>query len=65
MHNWDYPKTIEAEPHNEKWRMERLLTFGLTNEKIDRVALERNFHSLAMPDDTRAFLELLLWDRVF
>lgn len=64
MHNWDYPKNIDAQK-NEVWYLERLLTYGLGGEKIDRKMLERNFDTIRIPDATRAFFELLLWNKPF
>ena len=64
MHNWDYPTTKDL-LKNEVWHLERILNFGLGKEKIKRSMLERNFNKIKIPKDTRAFLELLLWDRQF
>jgi len=33
MHNWDYPKNKNT-GKNEKWFLERLLTYGFGGEKI-------------------------------
>lgn len=64
MHNWDYPKTEDL-IKNKVWYLERLLTFGLNGEKIDKELLEKNFEKIKIPEDTRAFLELLLWNKPF
>ncbi len=64
MHNWDYPKTKKAWGEETR-RLERLLNFGLAGEKIDRRVLEKYLDKIKMPEDTRAFLELLLWDKAF
>lgn len=64
MHNWDYPNNIDAQK-NEVWYFERMLTYGLGGEKIDRAMLERNFDKLKIPETTRAFFELLLWNKPF
>lgn len=64
MHNWDYPKDQNV-PVEEKWRLERLLQYGIGDEKIDRAVLERNFSNLNIPEHTKAFLELLLWNKAF
>lgn len=64
MHNWDYPRD-PALTQNEGWYLERLLTYGIGDEKIDRAALERNFDTIKIPDHTRAFFELLLWNKPF
>ena len=54
MHNWDYPKTKNLK-NNEVWYLERLLTYGLNKEKINREMLERNFNKIKIPDNTRTF----------
>lgn len=64
MHNWDYPKNKKLK-ENEVWYLERLLTHGITDEKIDRAMLERNFDLIKIPEHTRAFFELLLWNKLF
>lgn len=64
MHNWDYPKN-QNQPVDETWRLERLLQYGIGNEKINHTVLERNFNTLHIPEHTKAFLELLLWNKVF
>ena len=64
MHNWDYPKQNFIKK-DDKWRLERLLTYGLGGEKLDKEELKRNFHELKIPDDTRAFFELLLWNKPY
>ena len=65
MHNWDYPKDDEALQKNATWYFERLQTYGTAGEKIDRDLLERHFKDLMIPEDTRAFFELLLWSKPF
>ena len=64
MHNWDYPKQVNMRK-DDKWRLERLLTYGFGEEKVDREELKRNFNELKIPDNTKAFFELLLWDKPF
>ncbi len=64
MHNWDYPKT-ERLKENKKWYLERALTYGLDGEKLNRKLVEKHLKNIKIPDDTRAFLELLLWDKPF
>ena len=64
MHNWDYPQDQQTK-QNEVWYLERLLTHGITNEKIDRAMIERNFDGIKIPENTRAFFELLLGNKPF
>ncbi len=64
---WDYTKT-EYEKQaaaNPKWHLERLLLYGMNGEKLDRELLTRYLAELKIPDNTRAFLELLLWGKQF
>lgn len=64
MHNWDYPKDTKLK-ENEVWYLERMLTYGLNGEKIEREMLLRNFDKIKIPDDTRKFLELIIWNKPF
>lgn len=64
---WDYNKT-EYEKQaaaNPKWRLERLLLYGMNGEKLDRELITRYLAEIKIPDNTRAFLELLLWKKQF
>lgn len=66
MHNWDYKKTKRSKlKENEVWYLERLLTYGIGDEKINRAMLERNFTKLNIPEHTKDFFELLLWNKPF
>lgn len=64
MKNWDYKKDTKL-VEDEIWRLNRLLNYGLDGEKIDRVILEKNLDKVKIDKNTKAFLELLLWDRKF
>lgn len=62
---WDYA-TEEFEKQaaaDERWRLERLINYGLGNEKLKREPLERLLPELNIPEERRAFLELLLWGK--
>ena len=64
---WDYDPTEyqkQAET-DERWHLERLITHGIGKEKIRRAVLEKYLKELRIPEDRRAFLELLLWDKKF
>lgn len=59
---WDYTekeyrKQADAD---EVWRLERLINYGFRGEKLNRETLARNLARLRIPEDRRAFLELLL-----
>jgi hypothetical protein len=62
---WDYSKEAYAEQAaaDERWRLERLIQYGLANEKLPRKALERLLPTLNIPEQRRQFLELLLWGK--
>ena len=60
---WDYAKT-EYEKQAKKdpvWELERIINYGLGEEKIDRKKLEKHLAELNIPEDRRACFELLLW----
>jgi len=64
---WDYTKTeyekqAAADPI---WKLERLINYGLGEEKIDRELLKRFLSKLRIPENRRDFLELLLWNKPF
>ncbi|OGZ32231.1 MAG: hypothetical protein A3H02_00810 [Candidatus Niyogibacteria bacterium RIFCSPLOWO2_12_FULL_41_13] len=64
---WDYKqdeynKQAQADPI---WRLERLINYGLGEEKINREELKKHLAQLKIPNDRRAFFELLLWNRLF
>ena len=64
---WDYDTTeyrkqAKADP---KWHLERQINYGLNDEKIDRKNLEKYLPELKIPDEKRAFLELLIWNKKF
>jgi len=66
MH-WDYTdaefnKQAASDP---VWRLERMIIYGLGNQKLDRRLLERYLPQLNIPQNRRAFLELLLWNKPF
>lgn len=62
MRNWDYPKVRKTRA-NKTWWLERLLTHGLGCTRIRKAELKRALPRLHIPDDTRAFLELLIWKK--
>lgn len=64
---WDYEKTeynkqAKATPI---WHLERLVNYGLRGKKLDRELVKKYLHQLRIPEDRRAFLELLLWNKKF
>lgn len=60
--NEEYQKQATADP---VWRLERMINYGTNGEKINRKLLERYLPQLNIPDNRRAFLELLVWNKPF
>lgn len=58
----EYQKQAQADP---KWHLERLINYGLGEEKLDKKTLETHLENLDISDEKRAFLELLLWNKKF
>lgn len=64
---WDYDKK-EYEKQAETdpvWHLERLINYGLGDKKINRELLKKYMPQLKIPENRRAFLELLLWGKPF
>ena len=67
MHNWDY-NLKGVDEKNEQfiiWKLERLVNYGLGNEKLPENLLKKYFKKIKMPGNTKAFLELLLWKKPY
>jgi len=64
---WDYTEEAyrEQAAADERWHLERLLRYGLGDERINPQLLKKYWKELQMPEEMRAFLELLLWNRKF
>lgn len=58
----DYEKQAKAD---EKWRLERLINYGLRGNKLNKEILGKYLPELNITEDQRAFLELILWDKKF
>lgn len=58
----EYKKQAKADP---VWHLERLINYGLGKEKIDKNLLIKYFDKLKIPENRKAFLELILWDKKF
>ncbi len=64
---WDYSKKAykkqaKADP---RWQLERAICYGLEGKKLNKVLLKKHLHELKIPEDRKAFLELLLWGKKF
>ena len=64
---WDYAKEAyeKQAAADPVWRLERVINYDFGEEKIDRALLEQYLPQLDIPEDRRAFLELLLWGKPF
>ncbi len=61
MRMWDYDaKTLGTGDAAERWKLERMIMYGLNGEKIDAALLRKYLPTLTIPPDRRAFLELIL-----
>ena len=66
MRNWstDTSRFKKNSQEHEIWQLEQLLNFGLgERETIDREKLEKYLPALAIDQDTRNFLEYVLYDK--
>lgn len=64
---WDYDKKNykkQAET-DVVWRLEREINFGLGKKKLDRELLKKYLPQLNIPENRRAFLELLIWNKKY
>lgn len=64
---WDYDKK-EYEKQAKKdpvWALERQINYGRLKKKISRRLLGKYLKDLKIPQDRRAFLELILWNKKF
>ncbi|MEK7553191.1 MAG: hypothetical protein AAB504_00655 [Patescibacteria group bacterium] len=67
MNIWDYD-IKKADQNAEQfiiWKLERLINYGLGNEKINENLLKKYWDKIKMPENTRIFFEFLLWGKHF
>jgi hypothetical protein len=64
---WDYTKTeYERQAKTDLiWGLERLINYGLQGKKLNKILLAKYLHELRIPENRKAFLELLLWNKSF
>lgn len=63
MHNWDYPNLKDLDLTDKSqaiWYLERLINYGLGEQKLKKELLDLYLPELKIPDNTRLFLELIL-----
>ena len=66
MRNWsvDTSRFKKNSEEYEIWQLEQLLNFGMSEgETLERKQLEKYLPVLAIDQDTRDFLEYLLYDK--
>lgn len=64
---WDYTKKAvkQQAKRDPLWEMQRLLEYGLGKKKLKASQMKKHFKQLRLPENRRAFLELLLWGKRF
>ena len=64
---WDYDKDAFQKQAlaDPVWGLERLILYGGPDVKLDKNLLETHLSQLNIPEDRRAFLELLVWNKPF
>jgi hypothetical protein len=61
MNIWDYNLTkLQAQPDFERFRIERLLNYGMDGEKITREELKKYWNQIKIPNETREFLKMFI-----
>jgi len=61
MHTWDYDiGTLQQGEEGERWKLTRMILYGLGGEKIPPALLRKHLAYLRIPEDRRAFLRLIL-----
>lgn len=64
MHNWDYDLTTGKGEEFERWKLERMINYGLgPDEKLPEKRVRQFWQRLQIAPDKRRFLELLLWKK--
>ncbi len=61
MNVWDYKQAqLQQMPDYEKWRIERLLNYGMDGERIKKEDLKKYWNELKIPNETRELLQLIM-----
>ncbi len=59
---WDYDKkSIKKTPRTLRWRLERMINFGLGGKKIKKTVLKKQFPYLHIDPKKKEFLKFILW----
>ncbi|MDP2656012.1 MAG: hypothetical protein Q8P11_00390 [bacterium] len=62
MYNWS-TDTTELKKNTENyaiWKLEQMVSFGLSDQKLDKNLLKKYFDTLAIDPGRKAFLSFLL-----
>lgn len=64
---WDYDDRNykKQAAADVQWRLERAINFGVGKTKLNRELVKQYLPKLNIPENRKAFLELLLWDKKF
>ncbi len=68
MLTWDYYNLEELDLTDNGqviWYLEKMIQYGLRDKKIQHDLLEKFLPGLKIPENARAFFELLLWNKRF
>jgi len=64
MQNWDYDLTTGKGPEFIRWKLERMINYGLKpDERLPVKLLKTFWKDLRIEPQRRRFLELLLWKK--
>ncbi|MBU4331576.1 hypothetical protein KKD20_00420 [Patescibacteria group bacterium] len=65
MYNWDYnlKNVNKKDPVYIKWKLERLINYGLNGEKIKKIELKKYWNQIKIDPDKRTFLKTILWPK--
>lgn len=64
MHLWDYDaKTIRKNTAGIRFRLERLINYGLTGKKLPKKLLKKHLPYLKIEPKKREFLKFILWPK--
>lgn len=65
MHNWDYnlKNVDQKDPNFIRWKLERLINFGLGKEKLQQDEVKKYWRQLKIDPIKRNYLKDLLWPK--
>ncbi|OGY79602.1 MAG: hypothetical protein A3B74_02405 [Candidatus Kerfeldbacteria bacterium RIFCSPHIGHO2_02_FULL_42_14] len=65
MHNWniDLKELKKNKKQYTIWKLEQMVNFGLTGEKINKKELKKYWYKLDLDPAKKKFLSLLLWKK--